>query len=244
MGLERDASRAREHRNRPHLRDRAIFRGACMRSNSATSGVSFLPATGTPVSRRVTRMADTTAQVMRVVVLHGLPGVGKLTIARGLARLRGYRVFHNHLVFDAVEALFPFGSPAFVELRDRLWFELLSRAVHEGGADIVFTIARDRTLDAGFLGGLIPALSHAGAAVCCIEITCRVADLEHRVASAGRSQFGKVHSVERFRQLQMAGAFPRFSTSPAAISVDTSGMTVDEAVAAVDSEVRRASCAV
>jgi len=68
---------------------------------------------------------------MRIVVLCGLPGVGKLTIARGLAQLRGYRVFHNHLVFDAVEALFPFGSPPFIELRDRLWLELLSRAIHE-----------------------------------------------------------------------------------------------------------------
>jgi len=39
---------------------------------------------------------------MRAIVLYGLPGVGKLSIARGLAQLRGYRVFHNHLVFDAV----------------------------------------------------------------------------------------------------------------------------------------------
>jgi len=51
---------------------------------------------------------------MRIFVLFGLPGVGKLTIARGLAQLRGYRVFHNHLVFDAVEARFPFGSPPFI----------------------------------------------------------------------------------------------------------------------------------
>ena len=95
---------------------------------------------------------------MRIVVLYGLPGVGKLTVARGLARLRGYRVFHNHLVFDAVEALFPFGSPTFVELRDRLWLELLERAIRENGGDIVFTIARDGTLDAGFLTRFTVAL--------------------------------------------------------------------------------------
>ena len=150
-------------------------------------------------------------------------------------------MFHNHLVFDAVEALFPFGSPSFVELRDRLWLELLSRAIREGGADIIFTIARDRTLDAGFLGGLVAALSQAGAAVCCIELTCRLADLERRVASPERSHFGKVHSVERFRQLELAGAFPRFSMPPAAISLDTSGMTVAETVTAVDYEVTHAS---
>ncbi len=81
---------------------------------------------------------------MRMVILFGLPGVGKLTIAKELARLGSYRVFHNHLVFDAVEALFPFGSPAFIELRERLWLELLSRAVSERIGNVVFTIARDQ----------------------------------------------------------------------------------------------------
>jgi hypothetical protein len=180
---------------------------------------------------------------MRVLILYGLPGVGKLTIARGLAQLRGYRVFHNHLVFDTVEALFPFGSSPFVELRDRLWLELLSRAIQEGGSNIIFTIARDRTLDAGFLTSLAAALSQAGAAVCCVELTCRLADLEYRVASAERAHFGKVHSVERFRQLEAAGAFPLFSMPRGAVSIDTSGMSIEESVAAVDMDVERASFA-
>jgi predicted kinase len=81
---------------------------------------------------------------MRIVILCGLPGVGKLTIADGLARAYGYRVFHNHLVFDAVEALFSFGTAPFVELRARLWVELLCRAVQERVGDVAFTVARDR----------------------------------------------------------------------------------------------------
>ena len=177
---------------------------------------------------------------MRIVVLYGLPGVGKLTVARGLARLRGYRVFHNHLVFDAVEALFPFGSPSFVELRDRLWLELLERAIREKGGDIIFTIARDKTLDAGFLTRFVVSLSQAGAAVSCIELTCRLSDLEHRVVSAERSHFGKVTSFERFRELEANGAFPLFSTPHGAVSVDTSGMSVEETVATLDKEVTRA----
>ena len=96
---------------------------------------------------------------MRIIVLCGLPGVGKLTVAKGLARLRGYRVFHNHLVFDAVEALFPFGSEAFTELRERLWLELLSRAVRERVGDIIFTIAGDKALRADFLVTLVSVLS-------------------------------------------------------------------------------------
>ena len=178
---------------------------------------------------------------MRVVILYGLPGVGKLTIARGLAQLRDYRVFHNHLVFDAVEALFPFGSPAFVELRDRLWLELLLRAVHERVGDVIFTIARDRTLEANFLARLVPVLTEAGASVRCIELTCGIEELECRVASLERSAFGKVSSAQRFRELCVAGAFPPFSAPQSTIAIDTSGLSVEESVVKVDAEVRRGS---
>ena len=177
---------------------------------------------------------------MRVVVLCGLPGVGKLTAAKGLAQLRGYRVFHNHLVFDAVEALFPFGSAAFIELRERLWFDLLSRAINEGVGDVVFTIARDQSLRADFLITLTSALSRLGAEVCCIELTCSIRDLEQRLASADRSQFGKLNSVERFRQLHSNDAFPRFTMPREAIGVDTTGLSAAAAVAVIDAQINRA----
>jgi tRNA uridine 5-carbamoylmethylation protein Kti12 len=54
---------------------------------------------------------------MQLIFLHGLPGVGKLTVARELAKLTGFNVFHNHLAVDLVESIFAFGSQPFVELR-------------------------------------------------------------------------------------------------------------------------------
>lgn len=174
---------------------------------------------------------------MRIVILCGLPGVGKLTIAKGLARLRGYRVFHNHLIFDAVEALFPFGSPAFIELRQRLWLELLARSIREHVGDVIFTIARDESVHADFLVELVRALSEAGAKLSCIELICGTSELENRLGSSDRAQFGKVNSVERFRQLRAAGAFPRFTMPAKTISVDTTGLSASEAIAAVDAKV-------
>jgi hypothetical protein len=178
---------------------------------------------------------------MRAIVLYGLPGVGKLSVARGLAQLHGYRVFHNHLVFDAVEALFPFGSPAFVELRDRLWLELLSRAAQEQVGNVVFTIARDRTVHHDFLERLVFALSKAGADVRCIELTCGIEDLERRIGSVERLRTGKVSSFERFRELEAQGAFPALSMPSGTITVDTAGLSVEETVTKVDTEVERAS---
>jgi hypothetical protein len=177
---------------------------------------------------------------MRVVILFGLPGVGKLTIAKELARLGSYRVFHNHLVFDAVEALFPFGSPAFIELRERLWLELLSRAVRERIGNIVFTIARDQALPFDFLLTLQSALSQLGASVSCIGLTCGGAEHEQRLANADRAHFGKVNSVERYRQLIQTDAFPPFKLPADAILIDTTALSPPDAAAAIEFNVHRA----
>ena len=40
---------------------------------------------------------------MKLIFLHGLPGVGKLTVAREFAKLTGFKVFHNHLAVDLAE---------------------------------------------------------------------------------------------------------------------------------------------
>lgn len=176
---------------------------------------------------------------MRVVILFGLPGVGKLTVAKELARISPYRVFHNHLVFDAVEALFPFGSSPFIELRERLWLELLSRAVRERVGNVIFTIARDQSLQFDFLITLGSALAKLGASVSCIGLSCHGAEHEQRLASADRARFGKVNSVERFRQLSQTGAFPPFKLPADAILIDTTALSPTEAAAAIEAKVNR-----
>jgi tRNA uridine 5-carbamoylmethylation protein Kti12 len=47
---------------------------------------------------------------MKLVFLHGAPAVGKLTVARELSALTGFRLFHNHLTVDLATSLFTFGS--------------------------------------------------------------------------------------------------------------------------------------
>lgn len=49
---------------------------------------------------------------MRLVFIHGPAASGKLTVAKELAALTGYPLFHNHLIVDALLAVFPFGSPS------------------------------------------------------------------------------------------------------------------------------------
>ncbi len=53
---------------------------------------------------------------MTFVLLYGPPAVGKLTVANELAKLTDFKVFHNHLSIDLVEAVFPEAHRLLAEL--------------------------------------------------------------------------------------------------------------------------------
>ena len=77
---------------------------------------------------------------MRLLFLHGPPAAGKLTIARELAATTGFRVFHNHATVDALLSVFEFGSAPFVELRERIWLDVIAEAA-VAMPGLIFTFA-------------------------------------------------------------------------------------------------------
>jgi hypothetical protein len=48
---------------------------------------------------------------MKLLLLYGPPAVGKLTIAKEIARLTEFKVFHAHLTVDLVASIFPRDAP-------------------------------------------------------------------------------------------------------------------------------------
>jgi hypothetical protein len=75
---------------------------------------------------------------VRLVYLYGPPAVGKLTVARELAALTGFKLLHNHLTVNLVHALFPFGSPSFMRLVRQFRHEMVAEAAREG-VDLIVT---------------------------------------------------------------------------------------------------------
>ena len=46
---------------------------------------------------------------MKLVFLYGPPAVGKFTVAKELAALTGFKLFHNHLTVDVATSIFEHG---------------------------------------------------------------------------------------------------------------------------------------
>ena len=144
---------------------------------------------------------------MKLIFLHGLPGVGKLTVADELAKLTGFKLFHNHLAVDLVESVFEFGSHPFVELREKVWLAVFSQAATARLDGLIFTFAWDRTVRVGFIEDLRTAVESDEGKVLFVQLKCRMEELEKRITHPSRRQFGKLNSVDGFRELREAGAF-------------------------------------
>lgn len=168
---------------------------------------------------------------MKLVVLHGPPAVGKLTVARELARLTGWRLFHNHLVVDALLAVFEFGSAPFIELRERIWHDVFAAASAGGTPALIFTFTPENSVSPSFVARLVAEARARGDESHFVALTCPESEIERRLAQPSR-QGRKLTSPALYRELRDAGVF-RTPVMPAGPAVDTSALTPAEAAARI-----------
>ena len=171
---------------------------------------------------------------MKLIFLYGLPGVGKLTVARELAKLNGFKVFHNHLAVDLVNSVFEFGSLPFVELREKFWLDVFSRAVAAKVDGLIFTFAPDRTVRGGFIEATRQVVESSGGEVLFVELKCSTEELERRIEHPDRQRFGKLSSAARFRELKEAGAFVDPGIPADHLVIDTSELSASAAASIID----------
>jgi hypothetical protein len=167
---------------------------------------------------------------MDLVFVHGPVGVGKLTVARELARLTGYRLFHNHLVVDALLAVFEFGSAPFVRLREQIWLDTFREAAQHR-TSLIFTFAPERTVGESFVGDAIRAVESHGGRVRFVALVCDPDVLEQRIVSASRAGTGKLTSIDAVRKLREAGAFAYPKLPDSGLTIDTGRLQPAEAAA-------------
>lgn len=144
---------------------------------------------------------------MKLIVLHGPPACGKLTIARELAAATGYRLFHNHLVVDLALSVFDFGTEPFVELREELWLSVVARAADAETRGLIFTFNPEATVRNDFIERLANVAQSHGSEVLFVEITCPEAVIEERIELPSRKEHQKLSSLATYRELRAQGAF-------------------------------------
>lgn len=167
---------------------------------------------------------------MKLIFLYGQVASGKLTVARALSARTGFALFHNHLIVDAVGAVFPFGSDEFVRLREAFWLEMIGSATR-AGRSLIFTFAPEPTVAPDFPARVAAMVRAAGGEVTFVALRLDPDEQERRIVSADRAAFGKLRSVELLRELRGGFAVSMAAMPAAAITID-SGTTMAEDAAA------------
>jgi len=175
---------------------------------------------------------------MNLIFIYGKPATGKLTVARELAKLTGYKLFHNHLTVDLLLAVFEFGSKPFVELREQIWLSVFQRAAKERLPGLIFTFAPETTVQPDFVNRALDAVEPAGSRVRFVELTCEMAEVYRRIDNKSRHQSGKITSHEVYEKLEAAGVFATSHMPKADVTLDTGKLKPAEAAQKIAKELR------
>jgi hypothetical protein len=137
---------------------------------------------------------------MKLILLYGPPAVGKLTIAKEIARLTGFKVFHNHLTVNLVAAILPRGTSAYRQLLWDIRYTMFAEAARANLEGLIFTVVYRHDQEPCIARG-VEIVEWFGGKVCFVHVYCRAETVRQRVVREDRKQHGKITSVERLNEL-------------------------------------------
>ena len=144
---------------------------------------------------------------MKLVFLYGPAAVGKLTVAREIARLTGYPIFDNHLSIDYAAKLFEWGSPNYVRLLRALRLFTFQQLAEMGLEGLLFTFVYTPPGSDEFIRQVLEVCQEVGIEPLFVKLEAPREVLLERVAQPERKELKKLSRPERLlRMLDEQGA--------------------------------------
>jgi hypothetical protein len=134
------------------------------------------------------------------VLIYGPPGVGKLTVARELAQLTGFKLFDNHVTIDWARRFFDFGTPAFWQLNQSLRMAVIEQAI-VADLSLISTFLEPSESVMAVVTPICERVGAAGGQCCFIQLICDRNVLEQRVELDERADAGKLASLDGLRRM-------------------------------------------
>lgn len=130
---------------------------------------------------------------MKLIILYGPPAVGKLTTAKELAKITGFKIFHNHLSVDIAKSLYDFGEPKFWNLVKTIR-ELLIESAAKDNINTIFTFVYDANEDNNLVKKYYKLVENNGGEVLLVQLITSPEILKNRVTQESRKVYKKMTS--------------------------------------------------
>ena len=129
---------------------------------------------------------------MKVVILHGAPAVGKLTVAKALADATSAKLFDNHTAIDIAKTVFDFGAPGFWDLVQTTRVSVLKAAARQEIPIVIMTYCYSDPEDRVDFEQFCKAVEQYGGEIHPVFIYCSVDEAIRRVGNEDRKLRGKI----------------------------------------------------
>lgn len=143
---------------------------------------------------------------MKLLFLYGPAAVGKLTVARELARLTGYPVFDNHLSIDYAARLFAWGSPEYVQLLRSVRLFTFRQMAQMGQKGLIFTFVYTPPSSDDFIRQVLEVCEASSIEPRFVKLEAPREVLLERIQSPERKPLKKLTNPERLLWMLEQGA--------------------------------------
>jgi hypothetical protein len=164
---------------------------------------------------------------MKLIIIYGPPAAGKFTVGTELARLTGYKLFHNHISIDYVKSVFEFGTPAFWRLVASVRYETIAEAAREN-VDLIHTFCYEFSVDDRHFEELISSAEDNGGEAHLVLLRCDETERRRRIGNESRVRIGKLTdpaSLDREKKPELSTPFPGRET----LIIDTTDTSAESA---------------
>jgi hypothetical protein len=134
---------------------------------------------------------------MKVVFIYGPPASGKLTVAKELSKLTGYKIFHNHMTVDLLEP--------FIKINEKFWNynEILRKEVFKiflkENVNVIFTFCYVGEVDKKFINEIKNMFKLNNGKIYFVHLIPDKKEILKRVKHAERKKYGKITHVKTLK---------------------------------------------
>jgi hypothetical protein len=132
---------------------------------------------------------------MKLILLHGAPAAGKLTVAKALLRAVPGRLFDNHASIDVAGTVLDFDAPGYWELVHAVCLSVLDAAARNGVPLVAFTYCYADPDDLPAFEQFETVVHQHGGELLPVFLSCPREELVRRVGNPDRAERRKITSA-------------------------------------------------
>lgn len=166
---------------------------------------------------------------MHLIFLHGVPGVGKRTIARALASELGFPFLDFQNLAHLIGPVFGYNSGTFGELRNNSYKQILEAALDLPEDGLIASFTYDDFIDLAHYAAFIETARASGGIGLFVGLTCDDDELRGRVDDPGR-QAAKANDLSVMEDDFGDGELETPDLPGPSITINTTGETPEDTV--------------